>query len=141
MLLLAPFKGDGDFWALFPWALRTAAAVLLVPVFEEQLMRGYVLRLGTQWGEAKSFDEAFEKRSLFDLPPGRLNAWGVALSTALFALGHAMVEWPAAVAYGLLMCALYRWRKDMLSLVTAHATTNLALALYVWTTGDWGYWG
>ena len=46
-----------------------------------------------------------------------------------------------AVIYGLLMCALYRWRKDMLSLVVAHATTNLALALYVWTTGDWGYWG
>jgi len=138
---LAPFAEGAAAWTLPEWALRVAAATLLVPIFEEQLMRGYVLRLGTQWGETRSFDEAFEKRSVFEVPAGKLNAWGAALSTVLFAAGHAMIEWPAAIAYGLLMCALYAWRRDLLSLVVAHATSNLALGLYVWKTGSWGLWG
>jgi membrane protease YdiL (CAAX protease family) len=141
IVALEPWAPAAGAWTPVAWALRAAAATLIVPLVEEQLMRGYVLRLGTQWGETKDFDEAFEKRSVFDIPAGRVNAVGVALSTALFAAGHAMVEWPAAIGYGLLMCLLYAWRKDLLTVVVAHATTNLALALYVRQTGAWGLWG
>ena len=141
LLLLTPLAGDGAPWALSEWAMRTTAAVLIVPIFEEQFMRGYVLRLGTQWGETKNFDEAFEKRSVHDVAPGALNVYGVVLSTALFTAGHALVEWPAAIVYGLLMCFVYRQRRDLLTLIIAHATTNLTLALYVYTTGEWGLWG
>lgn len=28
--------------------------------------------------------------------------------------GHGMPEWPASIAYGLLMCALWAWRRDLL---------------------------
>ena len=139
--LLAPWASGADAWSLGAWSLRMAAAVLLVPVFEEQLMRGYFLRLGTQWQAEKSFDKAFEECSVHDLPAGKMSALGVALSTALFTVGHAVIEWPAAIVYALLMCALYRVRRDMISVMAAHATTNLALALYVWRTGDWGLWG
>ncbi|MHC4934186.1 MAG: CPBP family glutamic-type intramembrane protease [Planctomycetota bacterium] len=141
LLLLTPLMGEGAPWTVSEWALRTTAAVLVVPLFEEQLMRGYFLGLGTQWGETKSFDEAFEKKSVRDLAPGEMNAYGVVLSTALFTIGHALVEWPAAVVYGLLMCFIYRQRRDLLTLVIAHATTNFTLAMYVWTTGEWGLWG
>jgi CAAX prenyl protease-like protein len=138
--LLRPFAGHGAAWSTSAWALRAAAATLLVPVFEEQLMRGFVLRFGVQWSQTRSFDTALEERSVLDVPAGKVNLRGAALSTALFAAGHAMIEWPAAVAYGLLMCALYAWRKDLLSVVVAHATTNLVLALHVLQTGAWELW-
>ena len=51
-----------------------------------------------------------------------------------------MPEWPAAIAYGLLMCILWARRKDLLSCIAAHATTNVALAAFVLMTGRWEYW-
>jgi len=55
ILLLVPFAG-GE--AAQPWTgaafwLRAAAAVLLVPFFEEMVMRGYVFRLAYQWDAAR----------------------------------------------------------------------------------------
>ena len=141
VMALLPFVETRPAWGDTAFVLRACAATLLVPIFEEQLMRGYVLRLGTQWREQKSFDKALDECSVYDLPPGRMNLFGVALSTVLFTVGHAMIEWPAAVSYSLLMCALYAWRKDLLTLVVAHATTNLLLAVYVWRSGEWGLWG
>jgi membrane protease YdiL (CAAX protease family) len=72
--------------------------------------------------------------------PGAASLLSVAASTALFALGHRAPEMPAAVAYGLLMAGLWVVRRDLLSCVAAHATTNVALALYVRETGSWGVW-
>ncbi|MEM8883511.1 MAG: CPBP family glutamic-type intramembrane protease [Planctomycetota bacterium] len=138
--LLNPFVEGGEPWSVTGWWLRFAAAVLLVPLFEEQLMRGFVLRFGTQWQETKNFDATLDEKSIYDVPAGAMNMAGVALSTALFTLGHGMVEWPASVVYGLLMCALYRWRKDMTSVVVAHAVTNAALAIYVVQAGAWQLW-
>ena len=140
LALMAPFVGEGEAWNPSEWWLRIAAATLIVPIFEEQIMRGFLLRFGTQWGESKNFDDALDKQSVHELAPGHMTWAGVALSTAVFTLGHAMIEWPAAIAYGLLMCFLLRWRRDMLSVVVAHATTNLLLALFVRTSGSWGYW-
>ena len=140
LLLMAPFVEKDEAWDPGAFWLRLAAATLIVPVFEEQLMRGYLLRFGTQWQQSKSFDDALEKQSVHDLEPGRMALYGVALSTIVFTAGHAMIEWPAAVAYGLLMCALVRWRRDMLSVIVAHGVTNLGLALFVRSTGAWGYW-
>lgn len=140
LAMMAPFVGDGQSWNAGEWWLRIAAATLIVPLFEEQMMRGFLLRFGTQWGKSKSFDDALDNQSVHELAPGQMNRMGVVLSTAVFTVGHAMIEWPAAIAYGLLMCFLLRWRRDMLSVIVAHATTNLLLALFVRSTGAWGYW-
>ena len=138
--LMMPFVESGEAWEPRGWWLRMAAATIIVPIFEEQFMRGFLLRFGTQWQATKSFDEAFDNQDVRELEPGHMTLWGVALSTAIFTVGHAMIEWPAAIVYGLLMCFLLRWRRDMTSVIVAHATTNLGLALYVSMTGSWGYW-
>jgi hypothetical protein len=44
------------------------------------------------------------------------------------------------MAYGFLMAGLWIGRKDLLSCVGAHATTNATLAAYVRLTGHWTLW-
>ena len=41
---------------------------------------------------------------------------------------------------GSLMCAQWAWRRDLLSCIVAHATTNIVLAIYVWKGGNWQDW-
>jgi CAAX prenyl protease-like protein len=133
-------------WSGLSFALRMVAAGLLVPVFEELMMRGYVFRLALQWGRerskgtAQAFQTALDERSLEEVKPGEWSWIAVAVSTLVFTAGHGMPEWPACIAYGLLMCALWVWRKDLVSCIVAHATTNIVLAVYVWTSGNWQYW-
>lgn len=147
IVLLAPFvtaKAGSD-WSGLSFALRLVAAGLLVPVFEELMMRGYVFRLALQWGRERgrggaALQAALDERSLEEVGAGEWSWIAVIVSTLVFTAGHGMPEWPAAIAYGLLMCALWAWRRDLLSCVVAHATTNIALAAYVWTSGNWQYW-
>jgi membrane protease YdiL (CAAX protease family) len=144
--LLAPFVKGGEAWTPLPWLLRGLAATALVPIFEEQLMRGYVLRFAIQWdrardaGAADPFGVALDQRSIAEVEPGAWTWTALLISTGLFTLGHAQAEWPAALAYGLLMAGLWIWRRDLLSCVVAHAVTNASLALYVRATGQWALW-
>jgi membrane protease YdiL (CAAX protease family) len=64
----------------------------------------------------------------------------VVVSSVAFALGHAPAQWLAASAYGLLMAGLWIVRRDLVAPITAHATTNLVLYLYVYVSGNWGLW-
>lgn len=64
----------------------------------------------------------------------------ICISTLAFAAGHLPVEWPAAVAYSILISVLWITRKDLLSCMVAHGTTNLTLGLYVHFSGQWGFW-
>lgn len=150
LALMRPFvpeaAAQGPAWTPLAWGLRTLAATLLVPLFEEQMMRGYVLRFALQWdraraaGESDPFGVALDLRSIDDVRPGDWTVTAVALSTLIFALGHAQIEWAAAIAYGLEMAGLTVWRRDLLTAVTAHAVTNLGLAIYVYSTGQWAFW-
>jgi membrane protease YdiL (CAAX protease family) len=127
-------------------ALRIGAATLLVPIFEELLLRGYVLRLVVQWdhartaGAADPLGDALDRSSVNEVAPGAWTFAAVAISTALFALGHRPFEWVAAVAYGLGMALLWVRRGDLLVCVVAHAVTNLTLGLYVAASGSWRIW-
>lgn len=146
--LLAPFvpaEGAQEWTPLAFW-LRFAAAAALVPVFEELMMRGFVFRLALHWGRerrqgsAAPLQAALDEGSVNEVRPGEWSWTAVLVSTAVFAAGHGMAEWPAAVAYGLLMCGLWVWRGDLVSCIAAHAATNAALALFVLGTGNWQYW-
>jgi membrane protease YdiL (CAAX protease family) len=136
----------GAAWSDLDWAMRLAGSTLLPPVFEELLMRGWLLGAAVQWerarreGLARPLDAALDQRSVHDLEPGAWTPLAVALSSALFALGHAPGHWPAAFAYGLLMSALWIARRDLVSCVAAHATTNLVLGCYVRASGNWALW-
>jgi hypothetical protein len=133
-------------WSDASFALRLVAAGALVPVVEEQLLRGFVLRFVVQWQEARragatdALGVALDRRSVNDVRPGAATPLAVAVSTVAFAAGHAVHEMPAAAVYGLLMAALWIVRRDLLSCVVAHAVTNVALAFYVRGTGDWLLW-
>jgi len=145
--LLFPFVTSGEAAGdNFSFGMRILASTLLVPIFEELLMRVYVFRLVHHWymerkiKKDNAFNRVFHTKSLNDFKPGDWSFFAIIFSSIIFALGHQVVEWPAAFAYGLLMAFLWVWRKDVLTCVMAHATTNLTLGLYVYLTGSWQYW-
>jgi CAAX protease family protein len=145
--LSRPFAGSGGQpWSDFDWALRLIGSGTLPPLFEELLMRGWLLGVAVQWERARRqafrhpLEHALDARSIHELEPGAWTPLAVVFSTAVFAVGHAPAQWLAAFAYGLLMCGLWIARRDLVSCVAAHATTNLALALYVRAGGDWSLW-
>jgi membrane protease YdiL (CAAX protease family) len=145
--LLRPFvETGGEAWSEMAFWLRAAAATLPVPIFEELVMRGYVLRFAVQWdrarhsGVSRALGETLDNRSIDEVEPGAWTPLAVLISTGIFTLGHTTPEWPAAMGFGLLMAGLWIVRKDLLSCVIAHAVTNLGLAVYVRTTGHWALW-
>jgi len=148
VVLLMPFvdPAEGESWSDTGFYLRIVAATLIVPIFEELFMRGYIFRVALQWDQARRqkikrpFERALDKSCLNSVQPGSWSAWAIGISTVAFALGHNAKEWPAALAYGLIMVGLWIVRKDLLSCIVAHGTTNFALALYVKLTGQWGLW-
>jgi hypothetical protein len=147
ILLITPFvTGDAVAWENPAFYLRLAASALVVPVFEELLMRGYVFYFVLQWdqerkkGTRSAFDVTLHEASINDIRTVSWNIPAIIVSTTIFALGHQVAEWPAALAYGLLMAVLLILRKDLLSAVVAHGITNLCLGLYVIYSGNWQYW-
>ena len=109
-------------------------------------MRGFVLRLALQWDQARrsgdrhALDTALDDRSIDHVPAGAWSWPAILVSTLVFAAGHPPAEWPAAIAYGLLMAWLWINRKDLLACVVAHGVTNIGLALFVRATGFWQFW-
>lgn len=147
-LLLAPFVDSfqGNAWGIQGFLLRFLAAGFLVPVFEEMAIRGYVLRVALQWDHARKNKsrapllKALDEYSLFDVKNGAWTWPAVLISSIAFTLGHTTSEWVAAFAYSLLISWLWVKRGDILSCIVAHGTTNLILAVFVFLTGQWGFW-
>jgi membrane protease YdiL (CAAX protease family) len=145
--LLWPFAAKNvEPWTDLAFVLRLVATGLIVPVFEELLMRGFILRVVVQWDNARKegdkdpFGSALDKESVISVKPGAWTYPAIAISTIAFTLGHHVREWPAAIVFGLLMAILWIYRKDLLSCVTAHSAANIALAFLVRATGNWGLW-
>jgi CAAX prenyl protease-like protein len=106
-------------------AVRLAGLALLVPVAEELFWRGFLLR----WLTAADWQER---------PPGQFTPLAFAGVTFLFTLAHP--EWLAAAVYCALLNGLLRWTGDLWNCVVAHGVSNLALGVYVLTTGTWELW-
>jgi hypothetical protein len=108
-------------------ALRTARAALLVPVIEELFWRGWLVR----WLQDSS---NFERVAVGVFTPFAF--WATAL---LFAAEHGPF-WEVGLLCGIIY-NLWLWRTRSLGdLIVVHATTNLALSLYVIATQRWTYW-
>lgn len=111
-----------------PWsiALRTARAVLVVPVLEELFWRGWLMR----WVA----DPDFRK-----LPLGHYQGRSFWLVAVLFALEHGPY-WDVGLAAGI----VYNWwmvrTKSLGDLILAHAVTNACLCWFVVAGGHWQYW-
>ncbi len=148
-ILMAPFieLTAGEPWSKTAFLLRLLSASLIVPVFEEIFMRGYFFRVAYQWdinrknmGAKEALYETMDNNKIDDVQPGAWSAMAICISTIAFTIGHLTIEWPAAIAYGILMSVLWIIRKDLLSCMVAHGVTNFSLALYVYYTGHWGFW-
>ncbi|PHR28849.1 MAG: CPBP family intramembrane metalloprotease [Desulfotalea sp.] len=148
ILLLVPFVDSvgNEPWSTSAFMLRLLAAGLLVPIFEEILMRGFVFRLAFQWGEARRqkkdmpLQSSLDEQTINDVPSGAWSWTAIAISTLVFVSGHHFYEWPASIAFSLLMTFLWILRKDLLVCIVAHSVTNILLALYVFKTNSWYLW-
>ncbi|MGD9949931.1 MAG: CPBP family glutamic-type intramembrane protease [Desulfobulbus sp.] len=146
--LLAPYTTPSDTkpWSTSAFVFRLLSAGLVVPLFEELMMRGFVLRLALQWDNLRKkyvnapLHRALDEHSINEVAPGAWSWAAVLISTLAFTAGHTTSEWPAAVAYGLLMALLWIKRQDLVACITAHAVTNVTLAWFVYATGSWQYW-
>jgi len=147
-LLLAPFiEHSGEPWSGTGFILRLLSASLIVSVFEEMFIRGYILRAALQWDMNRknmsaraALAKMLDEDTVGDVAPGAWSIMAVGISTLAFMVGHTTPEWPAAIAYSLLMSMLWIIRKDLLSCFVAHGVTNFTLALYVYYSGNWGFW-
>jgi len=80
IVLLMPFVDptEGEGWGDKEFYLRIVAASLIVPIFEELFMRGYIFRVALQWDQArrekvkKPFEKALDDSCLNLVQPG---AW------------------------------------------------------------------
>ena len=111
---------------MYAWiGFRILGAGVVVAVMEELFWRGWILR----WIVHPDWQE---------VPMGTFTWTSFLATTALFALEHHqwLVGLMAGAAYNLL---LYR-TKSLYACMVAHGVTNVALALYVLTTGEWGFW-
>jgi CAAX prenyl protease-like protein len=106
--------------------LRTARAALLVPVLEELFWRGWLPR----WLQ----DQRFQR-----VPLGAYTTFAFVGTALLFAAEHGPY-WEV----GLLCGVIYNWwmwrTRSLGDLILVHATTNLALSLFVIGTERWVYW-
>jgi CAAX prenyl protease-like protein len=144
--LLLPFQDfrTGETFDAPAFLLRTAAATLVVPFAEELLCRGYILRLITQWQQARaagrSIHDVLDYESVHEIQPGAWTPLAVVVSSAAFALGHSPPQMLAAFGFGVVMSCLWIGRRDLVAPISAHAVTNLVLYIYVFETGSWGLW-
>jgi CAAX prenyl protease-like protein len=108
-------------------AVRLFGLAVLVPVAEELFWRGFLLRwlIAPDWRNQEL---------------GRFTPQSFAVVTVLFAVTHAVNEWPAALIYCALLNALLYWKRDLWNCVVAHAVSNLVLGLFVLRTGTYELW-
>ena len=107
-------------------ALRTARAVVIVPMVEELFWRAWLMR----W----IISPDFQKVAL-----GTYTAFSFWIVAALFASEHG-AYWDVGLLAGIVYnCWMIR-TKSLGDLILAHAVTNGCLCAYVLATGKWEYW-
>ena len=107
-------------------AFRIAAAVLTVPIAEELAFRGYLAR--------RLVDREFDT-----VPFSAVTVLSMALSSVVFGLMHGQ-QWIVGILAGLAYAGLMKWRGRLSGAIAAHAITNLMLAIWVLSRGDWSQW-
>ena len=106
--------------------VRLFGLAVVVPVMEEVFWRSFLLRFAT------------DQDRWWSLPLGTFSWMAFAIVAVLFALAHP--EYLAALAYAALMALLLRVTKSLFACIVAHAVTNLALGVYILSTGAWNLW-
>ncbi len=106
--------------------VRMLGLVALVPVIEELFWRSFLIR----W--------LIDPDDFLRVPIGQVTPLAAGVTSVLFALAHP--EWLPALLTGLLWAWLLWQTRSLSTCLISHAVANLALGIYVITTGDWKYW-
>ncbi|MEO8792857.1 MAG: CAAX prenyl protease-related protein [Chthoniobacteraceae bacterium] len=131
-----PPRTDGfrpDFFGAIGWpywtnlTLRLIRMAIVVPFAEELFWRGFLLR--------RLVHEDFT-----NVPFGTFTWRSFLISSVAFCAEHERPDWPAAILTGALFNLVAYRTRSLAACVLAHAVTNLALALYILRTGQWGFW-
>lgn len=120
------WDGPGTAQALAWLAFRVVGAVIVAPLIEELAFRAYLPR--------RLMSADFER-----IPIGRMSWLAFLISSALFGLLHGQ-RWLAGILAGMAYAALLCRRGRISEAVLAHSVTNLLLAIYVLSTGEWALW-
>jgi len=104
---------------------RTFGAVLVVPLMEELFWRSFLMR----W---------IDDRDFLRLSPSSITWLAVIASSAVFALAHDL--WLIGFVAGVIFATVYRGTGSLWHTITAHATSNLALAFWVVSERAWEFW-
>lgn len=124
---------DPNLWGA-PWAglaltVRTIGYGIVTPFMEELFVRSWLIR----------YIDVFDKRTDFrDVPIGRYSRRSFIAVLFYFTFSHLPWEWPVAIFWVLLTTLWLYHRKNLVSLVIAHAGSNLSIMAFVLLeTGKW----
>jgi len=109
-------------WIVF----RVAAAVITVPIAEELAFRGYLAR-------------RLMNREFDAIPFTSLTVLSIGLSSLAFGFMHGQ-QWIVGTVAGLAYALLLKRTGRLSDAIVAHATSNLLLAVWVLSRGDWSQW-
>lgn len=106
-------------------AARFFGLTVLVAVSEELFWRGFVLRYLTR--------PEFQQVAL-----DRFTWPAAVIMAVLFGFSHP--EWLSAILFALAMAWILKRTRSLFACIVAHGVTNLALGIFVLTTGNWRLW-
>ena len=121
-----PFKDIASrHWRIIFIAFRIFGAAVLVPFWEELFVRSAISRF--------VIDEHYQ-----NVPIGYYTKKSFLITLAIYTVSHPW--WLVAVIWGGLTFWLYYYKKNLQLVIAAHAVSNLLLAVYVLTTGNYYLW-
>lgn len=101
--------------------------VVVVPIVEEVFWRGFLQRY--------LISGTFRKVGIGEY--SHFSFCGVAIA---FMLAHSTADWVAAFLTAILFGWVVVLTRSLVTVVVAHAVTNLGLGFYIMATKQWGYW-
>jgi exosortase E/protease (VPEID-CTERM system) len=107
-------------------AFRVVAAAITVPIAEELAFRGYLAR-------------RIMNRDFDQVRSSSLTLLSIGASSIAFGLMHGQ-QWIVGILAGVAYATALKWKGRIGDAVVAHATTNLLLAVWVLSRGDWAQW-
>ena len=124
---LPHFFGDSGwpYWANL--SIRLFRITVVVAFVEEIFWRGFLLRF-------------FVNDDFAEVPFGTFTWRSFLITIVGFCSIHQRPDWPAALVTGALFNLVAYRTRSLAACVLTHAVTNLALALYILRTGQWGFW-
>ena len=105
--------------------VRMIGLVLVVPLIEELFYRSFLMR----W---------IINSDISQVPIGKVTPLALAVTTGVFTGSHP--EWLPALLTSLIWGGLLAKTKSVSACVVSHAAANLALGIYVLSTGAWKFW-